>query len=73
MKKEEASVVDLSNSTRVASTLEEYRVSINSDKEKDISGVQKWPIFLTTIGYRLHDFEIFRLQLRYKLHDVATL
>ena len=38
-----------------------------------IPGFQKWPIFLTTIGYRLHDFEIFRLQLRYKLHDVATL
>ena len=36
------------------------------------SGFQKWPIFLTTIGYRLHDFEIFRLQLRYKLHNVAT-
>jgi len=35
VKKEEASVVDLSNSTLVASTLEEYRVSINSDKEKD--------------------------------------
>ena len=33
-------------------------------------GFQKWPIFLTTIGYRLHDFEIFRLQLRYKLHVV---
>ena len=37
------------------------------------TGFQKWLIFLTTIGYRLHDFEIFRLQLRYKLHDVATL
>ena len=46
----------------------------NSDVSERIRpGFQKWPIFLTTIGYRLHDFEIFRLQLRYKLHDVATL
>ena len=29
--------------------------------------------FLTTIGYRLHDFEIFPTTIDYKLHDVATL
>ena len=37
------------------------------------SGSLKWPTFLTTIGYRLHDFEIFPTTIGYKLHDVATI
>ena len=32
-------------------------------------GFQKLPIFLTTIGYRLHHFEIFPTTIGYKLHD----
>ena len=37
------------------------------------SGFQKWPIFLTTIAYRLDDFEIFPTTIGYKLHDVDTM
>ena len=39
------------------------------------AGFQKWPIFPTTIGYRLHEFDIFvmkifKLQLQFKLHVI---
>ena len=34
---------------------------------------EKWPFYLTTIGYRLHDFDILLTTIDYKLHNVATL
>ena len=37
------------------------------------AGFQKWPVFLTTIGYRLHDFENLGTTIDNKLHDEATL